>query len=210
MEDMIRSYLEGVKYTLDLLDETAVNKAVQVMHQARLRGRQIFVMGNGGSAATAVHFAGDVAKNTRVAGLPRCRMICLNDNITAFSAYANDEGYANVFVQQLINFIQPGDVVVGISTSGNSENVLRAIDYANNTHRNTTIGLTGFNAGQLGGMVDIHLHVPSDNIEQIEDIHMVLAHLMTAALRQMALQELAEAAPRTPVTKQRAEVNYGN
>lgn len=192
MESIVKSYVEELKHTLDLLDEAAINEAIHTMHQARLNGRQVFVMGNGGSAATAVHFVGDVAKNTRVDGLPRFRMICLNDNITAFSAYANDEGYENVFVQQLINLIQPGDVILGISTSGNSENVLRAIDYANGTNNNKTVGLTGFNAGQLKDMVDIHLHVPSDNIEQVEDIHMILAHLMTSALRQMAVQESEE------------------
>ncbi|HIP73147.1 MAG TPA: SIS domain-containing protein, partial [Anaerolineae bacterium] len=144
----------------------------------------------------------------RVDGLPRFRMICLNDNITAFSAYANDEGYENVFVQQLINLIQPGDVVIGISTSGNSEDVLRAIDYAQGTNNNQTIGLTGFNAGQLKDMVDIHLHVPSDNIEQVEDIHMILAHLMTSALRQMAVQE-SEGTTQY-LTEQRVGMAYGN
>ncbi len=208
MESIVKNYVEELKNTLDLLDEAAINEAIHTMHQARLNGRQVFVMGNGGSAATAVHFVGDVAKNTRVDGLPRFRMICLNDNITAFSAYANDEGYENVFVQQLINLIQPGDVVIGISTSGNSENVLRAIDYAKGTNNNKTIGLTGFDAGQLRDMVDIHLHVPSDNIEQVEDIHMVLAHLMTSALRQMAAQESEEVTQTS--TEQRVGMAYGN
>lgn len=208
MDSIVKSYLAELKNTLDLLDEAAINEAIHTLHQARLNGRQVFVMGNGGSAATAVHFVGDVAKNTRVDGLPRFRMICLNDNITAFSAYANDEGYENVFVQQLINLIQPGDVVIGISTSGNSENILRAIDYANGTRNNKTIGLTGFNAGQLKDMVNIHLHVPSDNIEQVEDIHMILAHLMTTALRQMAAQESEETTQHS--TEQRVGMVYGN
>jgi D-sedoheptulose 7-phosphate isomerase len=99
------------------------------------------------------------------------------------AAYANDEGYENVFVKQLANFLRPGDVVVGISASGNSENVLRAIQFANETGVNITIGLTGFSSGKLGPMVDIHMHVPSDNIEQVEDLHLVLAHLMTTALK---------------------------
>ncbi len=208
MESIVKVYIEELKSTLDLLDEAAINEAIHTMHQARLNGRQVFVMGNGGSAATAVHFVGDVAKNTRADGLPRFRMICLNDNITAFSAYANDEGYENVFVQQLINLIQPGDVVVGISTSGNSENVLRAIDYANSTNNNPTIGLTGFTAGQLKDMVDIHLHVPSDNIEQVEDIHMILAHLMTTALRQKAVQESLQITQYSE--EQRVGIAYGN
>ncbi len=208
MESIVKSYVEELENTLDLLDEAAINEAIHTLHQARLNGRQVFVMGNGGSAATAVHFVGDVAKNTRVDGMPRFRMVCLNDNITAFSAYANDEGYENVFVQQLVNLIRPGDVVVGISTSGNSENVLRAIDYANGTNQNRTIGLTGFDAGQLKEMVDVHLHVPSDNIEQVEDVHMILAHLMTTALRQTAVRESEAGIQYT--TEQQTEMAYGN
>lgn len=185
----VNKYIQELKETLDRLDNEAINSAIKTLHQARLQNRQIFVMGNGGSAATATHFVGDMSKNTRTDHIPHFRMIGLNDNITAFSAYANDEGYENVFLQQLINLIQPGDVIIGISTSGNSPNVLRAVEYANERGQHATIGLTGFDAGHLGEMVDIHLHVPSDNIEQVEDIHMMLAHLMTSTLRSMAMQE---------------------
>lgn len=181
----VQNYFAGVKKTVDLLDEKPINKAIQTLHQARLTGRQVFVMGNGGSASTATHFVCDLSKNTRQTGWPHFRMIGLSDNMAAFAAYANDEGYENVFVMQLANLLRPGDIVVGISTSGNSANVLKAIEYANNTGENTTIGLTGFSSGKLGSMVDIHMHVPSDNIEQVEDIHLMLAHLMTSALREL-------------------------
>jgi len=177
------TYFSGVKSTLDMIAHTPINDAVEALHKARLENRQIFVMGNGGSSATATHFVCDLAKNTRKDGWPHFRMIGLADNMSIFAAYANDEGYENVFVQQLANLIQPGDVVIGISASGNSENVLRAIAYANQTGENVTIGLTGFTAGKLGPMVDVHMHVPSDNIEQVEDIHMILTHLLTSALR---------------------------
>lgn len=180
---IVESYFAELKNTIDMLDDAPIYTAVEALHSARLNEKQIFVMGNGGSASTATHFVCDLNKNTRTDKLPHFRLIGLTDNMAILAAYANDEGYENVFVKQLANFIRPGDVVVGISASGNSENVLRAIQFANETGENTTIGLTGFSAGKLGPMAQIHMHVPSDNIEQVEDIHLVLAHLMTTALK---------------------------
>ena len=180
---IVEDYFTELKNTIDMLDAEPIDTAVQALHNARLNQKQIFVMGNGGSASTATHFVCDLNKNTRANGLPHFRLMGLTDNMAIFAAYANDEGYENVFVKQLANFLRPGDVVVGISASGNSENVLRAIRFANETGENITIGLTGFSAGRLGPMTDIHMHVPSDNIEQVEDIHLVLAHLMTTALK---------------------------
>jgi D-sedoheptulose 7-phosphate isomerase len=182
----VQNYISRLKETLDLLDETNLNKTINVMHEARLRKSKIFVMGNGGSASTASHFVGDLSKNTRVMGIPHLRMIGLADNMTGFSAYANDEGYESVFANQLANLIEPGDVVIGISASGNSPNVLNAIELANQSSA-TTIGFTGFDAGKLGNMVLIHNHVPSDCIEQVEDIHLIFAHLITTELRKKAM-----------------------
>lgn len=186
---IVQKYFTDLKSTIDLLDEVPIETAVSTLHNARLNEKQVFVMGNGGSASTATHFVCDLNKNTRADWLPHFRLVGLTDNMAIFAAYANDEGYENVFVKQLANFLRPGDVVVGISASGNSENVLRAVQYANATGKNTTIGLTGFSSGKLGPMVDIHMHVPSDNIEQVEDLHLVLAHLMTTALKNK-VQEL--------------------
>lgn len=180
---IVAEYFSGLKNTIDMLEAAPIEAAVSALHNARLNEKQIFVMGNGGSASTATHFVCDLNKNTRAAWLPHFRLIGLTDNMAIFAAYANDEGYENVFVNQLANFLRPGDVVVGISASGNSENVLRAVQYANEAGENTTIGLTGFSSGKLGPMVDIHMHVPSDNIEQVEDLHLALAHLMTTALK---------------------------
>jgi D-sedoheptulose 7-phosphate isomerase len=186
---IVEDYFTDLKSTIDMLEAEPIHTAVSALHNARLNQKQIFVMGNGGSASTATHFVCDLNKNTRADNLPHFRLIGLTDNMAILAAYANDEGYENVFVKQLANFLRPGDVVVGISASGNSENVLRAIQLANETGENTTIGLTGFSAGKLGPMVDIHMHVPSDNIEQVEDLHLVLAHLMTTALKKK-VQEL--------------------
>ena len=180
----IPAYFSAIKETLDKIDARPINEAISILHQARLDKRQIFIMGNGGSATTASHFVCDLAKNTRQSGWPHYRVIGLADNVASFTAYGNDEGYDSVFSQQLANLVQPGDIVIGISTSGNSPNVLNAVALANQEMA-TTIGFTGFDAGKLGSMVDIHLHVPSNCIEHVEDVHLILEHLMTKALREM-------------------------
>jgi D-sedoheptulose 7-phosphate isomerase len=152
-------------------------------------------MGNGGSASTATHFVCDLAKNTRKEGWPPFRVIGLSDNMALMTAYANDEGYENVFAQQLASFIQPWDIVIGISTSGNSPNVLNAIALANQKNA-ITIGFTGFDGGLLGTMVDIQVHTPSDRIEQVEDIHLILEHLMCSVLyKQLALSTNGHSLP---------------
>jgi D-sedoheptulose 7-phosphate isomerase len=140
-------------------------------------------MGNGGSASTASHFACDLGKNTVIAGQPRFRVLALTDNMAMFSAYANDNGYESVFAEQLANLVNPQDVVIAISASGNSPNVLKAIKLATQTGA-TTIGLTGFNGGHLGKLVDIEIRVPSSLIEQVEDVHLMLEHLIVTAIRE--------------------------
>lgn len=184
MEQHIRQYFVDLKDTIDLLPLAKIDAAIQILHQARLEKQTIFIMGNGGSASTASHFVCDLSKNTRTAGWPHFKVIGLADNMASFSAYANDEGYPSVFAQQLESFVEPNDVVIGISTSGNSENVLEAIELANEAGA-YTIGFTGFSGGKLSPMVDLDLHVPSDNIEQVEDIHLMLEHLMVTMLRKL-------------------------
>lgn len=150
-----------------------VHQAIKLLHRARLGGHQVFIMGNGGSAAIASRYILSVilAKNTAYPDLPGSRVIGLSDNMSIFSALGNDNGYENVFVDQLRNFVRKDDVVIGISTSGNSENVLRAIDLARETGA-VTIGMTGFDGGKLAGMVDLEIRVPSHNIQHVEDIHL--------------------------------------
>jgi D-sedoheptulose 7-phosphate isomerase len=179
----IQTYFDDFKATLDQIEQAPIEQAIERLHQARLARQKVFIMGNGGSASTASHFVCDLAKNTRVADYPDYRVVGLSDNMGLITAYANDEGYENAFVQQLASLVDKDDVVIGISTSGNSPNVLQAIAYANEVDA-TTIGFTGFNAGQLGNMVDIQLHVPSSCIEQVEDIHLLFEHLITKVLRE--------------------------
>lgn len=183
----IHRYIEELKHTLADLPEDRIEQVVQILHEARLNNQQVFIMGNGGSASTASHFVCDLGKNTRVQGVPNFRVMSLTDNMALFSALANDEGYDKAFMQQLASHIQPGDVVIGISTSGNSPNVVNAIELANSTPAKT-IGFTGFESGKLGGMVDVDLHVPSHLIEHVEDIHLVLEHLICKELRDKAME----------------------
>jgi len=178
----ITHYISTLQQTLDRLPEEKIAQVIDILEQARLEDRQVFIMGNGGSAATASHFVCDLAKNTRKKGWPLFRVIGLTDNMPIFSAYANDEGFENVFVQQLASLVRPHDVVIGISTSGNSENVLRAIELANRVNA-ITIGFTGYQGGKLGPMVGINVLIPSDSIEQLEDIHLMLEHLICKTLK---------------------------
>lgn len=184
--NVTQDYIGELKEILDNLSQEVVEHVIHVLHEARMDNQQVFIMGNGGSASTASHFVCDLGKNTRVKGIPNFRVMGLTDNLALFSALANDEGYENVFAEQLANHVQPSDVVIGISTSGNSPNVVNAIQLAHSVQA-TTIGFTGFNSGELGSLVDIDLHVPSHSIEHVEDIHLVLEHLITRALREKAM-----------------------
>lgn len=181
--NFVESYFGELKQTLDDMNADLIHEVIRLLHQARLERRTVFIMGNGGSASTASHFVADLAKNTRKPGWPTFRVIGLTDNMALMTAYANDEGYENVFAQQMANFIQAKDVVIAISASGNSENVVRAVELANKEGA-TTIGFTGFTGGIVGRLVDYHLHVPSDIIEQVEDIHLVMEHLIVKTLKQ--------------------------
>jgi D-sedoheptulose 7-phosphate isomerase len=178
----IKRYVAELKETLDHLPWGAIQDVVGILHYARLSDRQVFILGNGGSAATASHFACDLGKGTILPDRPRFRVIALTDNMPLFSAYANDYGYEHVFAEQLAGLVRSGDVVIGISSSGNSANVLNAIKLARSAQA-ITIGFAGFDGGKLRDLVDICIHVPSNCMEQVEDIHLVLEHLICVCLR---------------------------
>jgi D-sedoheptulose 7-phosphate isomerase len=186
----IQNYISILQQTMDQLPAQSIVDVICVLHQARLQGNQIFIMGNGGSASTSSHFVCDLAKSTRQKDLPHFRVIGLADNMAIFSAYANDEGYENIFSQQLVNLIRPGDVVIGISASGNSKNVVDAVEEANK-HNVTTIGFTGFDGGRLGQIVDINIHVRSNIIEHVEDIHLMLEHMIVKGIKEQSQPEIA-------------------
>ena len=177
----IAAYFEREKKVLDAIDKAALSQVMNILEEARLDGRQIFIMGNGGSGATASHYCCDFNKGISIHKDKRYRMICLNDNIPTMMAYANDVGYENVFVGPLENFFRPGDVVIGISGSGNSENVVRAIQWAKE-HGAITIAFTGYNGGKLKQIADYGVHVPVDDMQITEDLHMTLDHCMMKIL----------------------------
>ena len=179
----IQNYILALQQTIDQLPRQLIADVVDVLQDARIRGSNIFIMGNGGSASTASHFVCDLAKNTRCEGLPHFRVIGLADNMAILTAYANDEGYESVFAQQLANLVQPKDVVIAISASGNSKNVLNAIEEAQK-HDVVTIGFTGFDGGRLGQIVNINIHVKSDVIEHVEDIHLMLEHVIVKTIKE--------------------------
>ena len=188
-EKFINEYLNDI---IRILEEIKANNAdffdklATIFVEARQDNRKIFFCGNGGSASTASHFTSDLAKGTIVEGVPRFKVLSLADNIPQMLAWGNDSCYEDIFVEQLKNLMEPGDVVVGISGSGNSENVLRAISYASKND-GTTVGITGFDGGKIKDMVDLCLIVPVHNMQKTEDIHMLVDHLTTLMLKEEEL-----------------------
>ena len=180
---IIKNYIEDLQNTLNRLPLEAIEQVIQLLAEARVERKQVFIMGNGGSAATASHFVCDLAKGTRHPSLPPFRAISLNDSIPIMLALANDEGYETVFASQLAAQANPGDLVICISASGNSSNILRAAETASQIPA-VTVGFTGFDGGILSSLVDHHVHVPSNCIEHVEDIHLALEHLICTALRE--------------------------
>ncbi len=147
------------------------------------RGRVVFVVGNGGSAATASHFACDLSKGTRRDGPPTFHVVSLTDNVPLLTAWANDSGYDRVFSEQLTALARPGDLLVAISASGNSPNVVAAVDAARSCGM-AVVGLSGRSGGRLAHLVDVVVNVPSDRIEVVEDAHLIVAHSLCVAVRE--------------------------
>ena len=177
----ITQYFEKEKAVLDNISKDDLNTLMNVLVQAKEDGKTIFIMGNGGSAATASHYVCDFNKGISYGKDKMFKFICLNDNIPTMMAYANDMSYADVFVGPLRNFMQAGDIVIGISGSGNSENVVRAIQYANE-NGGVTVGITGYSGGKMKQMSKYNVHVPVDDMQITEDLHMVLDHCMMKIL----------------------------
>jgi D-sedoheptulose 7-phosphate isomerase len=189
-----------VQDLLDRVPHFPIQDVISILAHARFNNKQVIIMGNGGSAATASHFACDLGKGTLLPDLPRFRVIALTDNMPLFSALANDYGYDYVFSEQLQSLIQPGDVVIGISGSGNSANVLNAMKSAREA-KAITIGFVGFDGGLLKDLTDVYIHVPSHNIEQVEDVHLILEHLICTCVRQF-IEAADHEVPKTLLTEQ--------
>ena len=177
MNDFPDLYRSQLSATLSTIDTAKVARVIELFREARERGRRIFVCGNGGSAATASHFATDIVKGASHGRERRFRIMALTDQISTITAYANDVDYECIFAEQLKNFAEPGDLVMALSGSGNSLNVVRAVEYANSAGC-VTIALTGRDGGKLGPLAQINIQVPEPHMGRIEDAHMVICHMI--------------------------------
>ena len=179
----LRDYWNEVADVAAKIELESLEQAALMLLACQARGRVVFVVGNGGSAATASHFACDLAKGTRRDGPPTFHVVSLTDNVPLLTAWANDNGYDRVFAEQLQTLAHPGDVLVVISASGNSPNVIAAVETAR-TRGMGVVGLTGRSGGCLAKLVDVVVYVPSDRIEVVEDAHLVAAHSLCVTVRE--------------------------
>src|SRR5580658_4443968 len=170
-------YRERLLATLARIDVDQVAHAIEWFQQARSEGRAIFVAGNGGSAATASHFVCDMVKGASFGRTSRFRITALHDSMPTMTAYSNDVGYSEATVEQLRNFAEPGDIFMAISGSGNSPNVVRAMEYANSIGCRT-LALTGRDGGRLGALAMLNVQVPEPHMGRIEDAHHIICHMI--------------------------------
>ena len=180
--ERIAAYLSDVQGTLSKLPMDEIESVVNLLREARAQKKRVFLFGNGGSAATASHLACDLGKGTNRHGRPRLRTVALTDNVPLISAWANDTSYEDIFAQQLQEQVEPGDIAIGISGSGKSPNVLNGVKVARSAGA-ITIGLTGFDGGDLKSLVDYCIIVPDSSIDQVEDVHLMLGHVIASCLR---------------------------
>lgn len=181
-------YFSEIKSVLDSLDISAIEKVVDLLYSTYSNGNYIFIMGNGGSASAASHFACDINKGVSHPFLKKYRVISLSDNIPLITAYANDISYEDVFIEQMKNYLEPGALVIGISGSGNSRNILKAIDYANENSA-VTVGLTGFDGGVLAKKVSVNVNVGINDMQKCEDVHLMLIHLIMQVMQSKLRQK---------------------
>ena len=172
-----QQYIDLVKSTLDALDPKALDALVEAFHTTYEKGGNIYTMGNGGSGASASHAAGDFLKGASYGLDKRFKMICLNDNLPSMMAIANDIGWESIFVEPLKNFLSEDDLVIGISGSGNSKNVVNALEYAN-ANGATTVAMSGFKGCEISQIASINVHAPVMDMEVTEDVHMVIFNIV--------------------------------
>lgn len=175
--EQINAYLKKEKEVLDGLSVEDINDVMNLLEKARSKGKRIFICGNGGSASTASHYVCDFNKGVSYDQDVKYDFECLSDNVPMMMAVANDIGYDNIFLVPLRNKLRPGDVVIGISGSGNSENVVRALRYAEETGAET-VAICGYSGGRIKELAKHSIHVKVDNMQIVEDVHLVLDHLM--------------------------------
>lgn len=180
-KEKLKAYLDEEIDTIKALDLDSINTVMNVLEQARLDGRRIFICGNGGSAATASHFCCDFNKGVSENQDKKYNFECLSDNVPTMMAVANDISYDEVFRFPLKNKMHPGDILIGVSGSGNSKNVVNAMEYAKSIN-GITIAIVGYSGGKMKAMADYSIHAEINNMQISEDIHMILDHLMMYVL----------------------------
>jgi D-sedoheptulose 7-phosphate isomerase len=183
MED-VREYLSAVTDLIGKLPEEQIQDFVDTIAEAYQTGRQVFILGNGGSAATASHLACDLQKGIGGQAPKKFKAMAVTDSVPIMTAWANDTDYSRIFAEQIDTWANPGDLVIAISGSGNSANVIHAVELANKKGA-FTYGLAGFDGGKLARVARKCIVAPSDNMQHIEDAHMILAHLVYSCLRKI-------------------------
>lgn len=186
-----QAYFLGVEAVLRCLPFAIIDRATDALWRAYTENRSVYVFGNGGSAALASHVACDLGKGTAVNGNRRFRVLALTDNVPLMTAWANDAAYEDVFAEQLASLVRKDDVVLAISGSGNSPNVLKALNVAKETGA-FTIGLTGFQGGRMKALCDLCVIVPSDSMQIIEDVHVCVNHAIFSAIRTRMCESVLE------------------
>ena len=193
LQSRLDDYWQEVTRIAAGVDIQALTRAAEELLSCQARERVVFAIGNGGSAATASHFTCDLSKGTRRGGPPTFRTLALTDNVPVMTAWANDASFERVFTEQLVSLAQPGDVLVAISVSGTSPNVVSAVREARALGL-SVISLTGRTGGALAAISDVLITVPSDSMEVVEDAHLIVSHSLCVATR----EHLAMPVPETP------------
>lgn len=189
LADNIDTYLGRLALAVEALPRERLAQLGEMLYRVYRDDKQVFTLGNGGSASTASHMAADLAKNTIGANMRRFRVLSLNDNASIVTALANDLGYENVFREQLESLVRPGDLVIAISASGRSPNVLKALSYAQSECAQTAC-LLGFDGGDAALLCDVPIVVPSEHYGVIEDVHLVINHILVDYFKSKLADEL--------------------
>lgn len=184
MKSYYLDYFQDLKNILDKIDLDNFNKINELLYNAFEKGKQIFTMGNGGSGSTASHLVCDLNKGVNFSQREKFKAICLIDNLPTILAYANDISYSDVFCEQLKNFMNEEDIVIGFSGSGNSENIIKAIEFANE-NGGITIGFSGFDGGELSKIAQLSLVVLINDMQKCEDVHLILCHLIMQTMNNL-------------------------
>ncbi|MEN6568367.1 MAG: SIS domain-containing protein [Veillonellales bacterium] len=187
MNVYFKQYCRELIHTLNTLSVGDIDTILNILWEAYQKNKKIYVIGNGGSAATASHYVCDLGKGTAVTGEKRLKIMSLNDNVAHMTAIANDISYQDVFKEQLENLLEPEDILLCISASGNSPNLVEAVNYANSINA-TTIGILGFNGGKLKELTQANIVVDNFNYGQVEDIHLIVGHVISQYFRKLIIE----------------------